>query len=177
MHHVSFIYNFFFLYTVFLITTRLLHQILILSLALGMCVKHFSPQLSLLICFPSSQLYLPQYFILLPLLFTELPSPCYITLGLCSPSIRSSFLYLFYMPSYITCPSLLSLPLLSSCRVTFQSYPPDEHCIPGRFAFEPVYFLTPVIKVGGLNSPEHRRRENTCQKAEIKRHKKVKKMH
>lgn len=55
------------------------------------------------------------------------------------------------------------------------SFSPCEIKVPGRFAFEAVHLLTPVIKVGGLNSSERRRRENTCQEVGSKRHTRKKK--
>lgn len=68
-----------------------------------------------------------------------------------------------YLNTYM--PSLLSPPSLS-----FYTSQPSQIKVPGWFAFEPVHLLTPVIKVGGLNSSEHRRRENTCQEVGSKRH-------
>lgn len=69
-----------------------------------------------------------------------------------------------YLNTYM--PSLLSPPS--------RSFYTSQIKVPGWFAFEPVHLLTPVIKVGGLNSSEHRRRENTCQEVGSKRHKKSK---
>lgn len=43
--------------------------------------------------------------------------------------------------------------------------------LPGRFALEPVHLLAPVIRVGGLNLSERRRREKTCREVGSKRHK------
>ena len=56
----------------------------------------------------------------------------------------------------------------------FSWFSAAEIKVPGGLALEPVHLLAPVIKVGGLNLSEHRRREDTCQEAGNKRQEKEK---